>query len=66
MTRMSEELGYWGFTRSEWDRIDAILYELRAVHVDMNPVFWEDDVFELAKILNDRRKRDALPEDNEQ
>ena len=66
MTRTSEELGSFGFTRSELERIDAILHELRAVHPDMDPMFWEDDVFELARILNDRRERDALPEDNEQ
>lgn len=66
MTRMSEELGYWGYTRSEWDRIDTILHELRAVHVDMSPEFWEGDVFELAQIIDGKHKRDALPEDNEQ
>ncbi len=50
--------GYFGYTRDEWNRIFDRLDSLRAVHPDMNPKFWEDDIFEIASILNTKRRRD--------
>jgi hypothetical protein len=51
--------GYFGYTCDEWNEIFNKLDSLRAVHPDMNPKFWEDDIFEIAGIFNNKRRRDT-------
>ncbi len=56
---MTTDTEYFGYTYDEWQRLFRILEELRAVHPDMNPKFWEGEILEMAQIVNAKARREV-------